>query len=265
MSYKNKANLRDLIAATGLVISNWIQIVDFSACVTLKFDGWPQKTIGHIFYTMSSFVNHFKSIGEFKLGLQSGNAQFGSNWWFFVDIGYFFPCDLEIWWITLENNRAPLLYYIKLCASFQINQWSQTWVTARKRSIWVEIGDFFVPCNLEVWWVTLKNNRATLLHYIKLCASFQSHRWIQSGVTVRKRLNGVEIGNFLSCVTLKFERWPWKTIRHLSYAASSFKNHFIAVGEFKLELQSGNLQIGSKSTIFCPQCPWNLTDNLEKQ
>ena len=29
----------DLIAATGLVISNWIQIVDFSARVTLKFDG----------------------------------------------------------------------------------------------------------------------------------------------------------------------------------------------------------------------------------
>ena len=28
---ENKANLRDLIAATGLVISNWIQIVNFSA------------------------------------------------------------------------------------------------------------------------------------------------------------------------------------------------------------------------------------------
>ena len=39
----NKANLRDLIAATGLVISNWIQVVDFSAYVTLKFDGWPKK------------------------------------------------------------------------------------------------------------------------------------------------------------------------------------------------------------------------------
>ena len=29
LKYKNKVNLRDLIAATGLVISNWIQIVDF--------------------------------------------------------------------------------------------------------------------------------------------------------------------------------------------------------------------------------------------
>ena len=35
---KNKANLRDLIAATGLVIlQNSIQIFDFSACMTLKF------------------------------------------------------------------------------------------------------------------------------------------------------------------------------------------------------------------------------------
>ena len=39
LPYYNKANLRDLIAATGLVISNWIQIVNFSARVTVKFDG----------------------------------------------------------------------------------------------------------------------------------------------------------------------------------------------------------------------------------
>ena len=36
---KNKANLRDLIAATGLAISNWIQIVNFCTRVTMKFDG----------------------------------------------------------------------------------------------------------------------------------------------------------------------------------------------------------------------------------
>ena len=75
----NKANLRDLIAATGLVISNWIQIVNSSDRVTVKFYGWPLKTIGHFFYTTSSFVHHFKSIGEFKLDLQSRNAQFGSK------------------------------------------------------------------------------------------------------------------------------------------------------------------------------------------
>ena len=75
----NKANLRDLIAATGLVISNWIQIINFSAGVVVKFDGWPRKTIGHFLYTMSSFVHHFKYIGEFERDLQSRNAQFGSK------------------------------------------------------------------------------------------------------------------------------------------------------------------------------------------
>ena len=79
VSSNNKANLRDLIAATGQVISNWIQIVNFSARVTVKFDGWPRKTIGHFFYTTSSFVHHFKSIGEFKLDLQSRNTQFESK------------------------------------------------------------------------------------------------------------------------------------------------------------------------------------------
>ena len=87
----NKANLRDLIAATGLVIllkldsnrrffsretPNLGQNRWFFSRVTLKFDGWPSKTIGHLFYATSSFVQHFVTIGEFnfKLELQSGNT-----------------------------------------------------------------------------------------------------------------------------------------------------------------------------------------------
>ena len=125
----------------------------------------------------------------------------GQNWHFFV------PCDLEIWWMTLENNRAPLLYYTKLCASFQSHGWIQTGVTVRKRSIRVKISIFYVLCDLEIWWMTLKNNRAPLLYYIKLCASFQSHGWIQTGVAVRKRSIRVKISDFLSCVIFKFDGW----------------------------------------------------------
>ena len=61
---------------------------------------------------------------------------------------------------------------------------------------------------------------------------------------VRKRPIWVKIGDVLSCVTLKFDGWPWKTIGHLSFAVSSFVQHFIAIGEFKLELLSGNAQFG---------------------
>ena len=109
---------------------------------------------------------------------------------------------------------------------------------------------FFVLCDLDIWWMTLENNRAPLLYYTKLCASFQIYRWIQIGVTVRKRSIWVKIGNLLSRVTLKFDGWPCKTIGHLFYATSSFVYHFILIGEFKFELQSGNAQFGSKSTIF---------------
>ena len=160
-------------------------------------------------------------------------------------------------WMTSNNNRAHLLYYIKLCASFQIHRWIQTEVTVWKRSIQVKIGDFFVLCDFEIWWMTLRNNRG-LLYYIKLCVSFQCHGWIQTGVTVRKRSIRVKIGNFLSCVTLKFDGWHWKTTGHLFYVASSFVHHFIAISEFKLELQSGNDQFGSKSKIFCPLVPCDL-------
>ena len=155
--------------------------------------------------------------------------------------------------------------------------------------------------------MTLKNNRAPLLSNINLCASFHHHMWIQTGVTVRKRLSWV-----LTSVTLAFDLWPWpfawtllwslvitpdnfmmirwwehgrqvwetdgqtenticraawsqlKTIGHLFYATSSFVHHFVAIGEFKLELQSGNAQSGSYSTTFIVVWPRNLMDDLQK-
>ena len=120
-----------------------VKIGDFLFRVTSKFHRWPWKTIGHLFYTTSSFVRHFKTISEFKLELRSGNVQFGSK------SGIFCPCDHENRWITLKNNRPPLLCYIKLCASFQSHHWIQTRVTVRKRPIWVKIDDFFVTLKFD--------------------------------------------------------------------------------------------------------------------
>ena len=124
---------------------------NFFSRVTLKFDGWPWKILGYLFYATSSYVHHFVAIGEFNLKLQSGNAQFGSKW------------------------------------------------------------------------------------------------------TI-----------FFSCVTLQCDGWPWKIIGHLFYATSSFVHHFVIIGEFKLELQSGNAPSGSNLTLFGAVWPWNLTDDLEQ-
>ena len=52
--------------------------------------------------------------------------------------------------------------------------------------------------------MTLKNNRAPILSIIKPYAPFHHHMWIQTGVTVRKRLSWV-----LTSVTLTFDLWPW--------------------------------------------------------
>ena len=110
----------------------------------------------------------------------------------------------------------------------------------------------FVLCDFEIWQMPLENNGTPLPYYAKLCASFQSHGWIKTGVTVRKRSILVKISDFLSCVTLKFDGWLCKTIGRLFYTALSFVHHFKAICEFKLELQSGNTQLGSKSATFVP-------------
>ena len=115
---------------------------------------------------------------------------------------FFEPCDLEIWRMTLKNNRAPLLCYFKLCAAFRSHWWIQTGITVRKRPIWVKFDVFLELCDLEIWRMTFKNNRAPLLCYFKLCAAFHSHWWIQTGVTVRKRPIWVKFGDFSAV-------WPW--------------------------------------------------------
>ena len=127
---------------------------------------------------------------------------------------FFVPCDLQMWWMTLTNNRAPLPSYFKLCVTFQSHRWIQTWGTVQKRSIRVKIGDFFVPCDLEIWRMILNN-------YM---------------------------------------------YRALSYAASSFVHHFIAINAFKLELQCGNAQFGGGGgggggykKLTSPYCIWHIT------
>ena len=110
--------------------------------MTSKFDGWPSKTIGHLFYATSSFVQHFIAIGEFELELQFGNAQSGSNSTILA------LCDLEIWPRILKNNRAPLLSNIKLYVSFHHHMWVQTGVKVRKRLSWVVTS---VTLTFDLW------------------------------------------------------------------------------------------------------------------
>ena len=108
------------------------------------------------------------------------------------------PCDLEIWQMTSKNSRAPLLCYFKLCAAFHSHWWIQTGVTVgNPQSGSSQIQRFLARCDLEIWRMTLKNNRAPLINSIKLYVSFHHHMWIQTGVTVRKGKVG------------SWPLWPW--------------------------------------------------------
>ena len=153
--------------------------------MTLKFDVWPWKTIGHLFNATSSFVHHFVAIGVFKLELESGNAQSGSNSTIFRAVWpWNLTDDLEKQWGTSSMLLQALciisypLVNSNLSYSLEMPNLGQ-------------IRRFLEPCDLEIWQMTLKNNRAPLLSNIKLNASFHHHMSIQTGVTVQKRLSWV--------------------------------------------------------------------------
>ena len=157
--------------------------------------------------------------------------------------------DLEKQWGTFSVLHQ---------ASFQTHWWIQTAVTVQKCSIWVKIGDFLscVTLKFDRWpWKTIGH-----LFYATSKPSVNSN-WSDSPET----LNSAKNQRYLARLTVKFHGWPWKTIGRLFYATSIIMHHFIAICEFKLEIQSKNAQFGSKSTIFLAAWPWNLTDDLENQ
>ena len=156
-------------------------------------------------------MQHFKAS-------YSGNAQFGQNWRFFV------PHDLEIWPVTLKNNRASLSCYFKLWASC-ITRWIQTGVTVHKYPIRVKIGDLFFPCDLEIWWMTLKNIKAPLLRRIKLCASpYENSNWSYGPETV-------QLGFDLCDLT--FDLWPspcaWTSLLSIVIFPENFLLFFMMI------------------------------------
>ena len=146
-------------------------------------------------------------------------------------------CDLEIWRMTLKNNRAPLLSNIKLYASFHHHMWIQTGVTVRKRSSWVVTS---VTLTFDLWpWPFAW----TLPWSVVITPeNFMMIRWwehSQKGVTDRQTDGQTEN-------TIHRAAWSQLIIGHLCYITSSAVHHFKSISEFKLELQSENTRFRSK-------------------
>ena len=176
-----------------------------------------RETVGNLFHAPQCYVCHFIIIHEFKLELSSNWSQI---------IIFFGHCDLDIWWMTLKNNRTHLLCHFKLWASFCSHLWIQTGVTVWKCSIQVKIVDFSSRLTLKFDRWPTKNNRAALLchfvhYFVAIC------KW--------KCLIWLKIDDFSARVTLKFNGWPRKNNRtplvcHFKLCASFCSHLWIQTG-----------------------------------
>ena len=149
---------------------------------------WAQCCLPHIFFLSVKFLR--------KFGVQ-------------------FHCcadDIQLY-IPFSQNDNSCLGSIEECVS-EIQIWMKAnflKLNAETRQIWgiwklrpayspetPKLGQnqCFVLCDFEIWRMTLENNRASLLCSFKLCATFHSHWWIQTGLTVRKRPIWVKFDDF---------------------------------------------------------------------
>ena len=118
------------------------------------------------------------------------------------------PCALEIGRMTLKKighlfyaTSSFVHHFVPKLVNSNLSYSPETLNSGQNRR-------FLEPCHLVIWRMTLKNNRAPLLCYFKLCAAFRSHWWIQTGVTVRKRPIWVKFDDFRAV-------WPWNLTDHL--------------------------------------------------
>ena len=117
----------------------------FLAHMPLKFDGWPRKTLCTSSMPLQALCIISKPLVNPNCSYSLETHNSGQNRQCFV------PCDLEIWRMTLKNNRKFLLCYIKLCDSFCSHQWIQTKVTVWKLLNWVLTSVTW----LDLWALTL--------------------------------------------------------------------------------------------------------------
>ena len=167
--------------------------------------------------------------------------------------------------MTSKNNTAPLLYYIKHCASFKAFGEFKLELQSGNAEFGSKSMIFFsrVTLQFDVWpWKTIG-------HLFYATSSFV-HQFVAVGELKLELQSGNAQFGLNSMIFLAV--WPSdltydlkKTIAYLFYATSSFVHHFVAIGGFKLELQSGNAQSGSNLKIFWAMWPWNLANDLEKQ
>ena len=112
----------------------------------------------------------------------------------------------------------------------------------------------------EIWQMTLKNNRAPLLGCFDLCASFHSHQWNETQVTIQKRSIVVAMGDFLSQIwQMAFKNNRAHLPCYFKLCVSFHSHWWIETG-----VTAQKHPIWVKIDNFLAVWPWNLTGDLEK-
>ena len=133
-----------------------------------------------LFLALRSYVCYFGATLYFKLELPTGNAQIGAISLVFQPVWpWTLPNDLEKQKGT-SSMLTSCVHNFAAIVEFNLESGNAKFKLKKNQHI-------FVPCDLEIWRMTLKNIRGPLPSYVRLCASFCNHRWIQTGVTGEKR------------------------------------------------------------------------------
>ena len=190
---------------------------------------------------MSRSVRHFVATSEFNLSYSPELINWGKNRRFVV------TCDQDTW--RMASKTIGHLFHA-------------TWSFLHNLANSGQNRRFFVQCDLEICWMILQNNMSPLHCYVKLCASFPSHRWIVTEVSVRKRSSRETIGSFCRV-------WPWNATYDLEKnnrgsflscvkQCTSFRSH-------RCILTGDTVRKHSIRAKFLPLWPWKSRDDLQKQ
>ena len=118
-----------------------------------------------------------------------------------------------------------------------------------------------ILCPVWTWNLTVdlaKQKGTPSLLFQALCV-ICSQLLIQTRVAVRNAQFGSKSAKCLSSATLKFDRWPWKTIRQPFSSISSYVYYFVAICKFKLDYDPETLKLGKMCFDLCDRDLWPLT------
>ena len=210
----------------------------FGVAVTLKLDGWPWNTIGIIFNAQWSCLHDFITISRYWLDILSENGPKPQKSTFF---GVAVTLKFDQWpWKTIGILSSAFPSYVHdfiVIGQIKLELSSGNGPKPQKWSF------FGVSVTLkfdELPWKTIGTLSSAFPSYVHDFIAIGQIKLELSSGNGAKTLKSGQNCLFLARVTLIFNGWPWKLIGILFHTFPSHMHGFRIIGQFKLDLRSGN-------------------------